>query len=177
MPISIIVASNNPVKVGAGQRALGQWFPQHHVVAKGMNIDSGVSDQPMTEQETRLGAVNRVERCLALQNNEIHSVDWTLAYEGGVDLFEDGPATFAYVAISDGKKRVVGRSGNLLIPMTVYAALKAGEELGSVIDQQYGTRNIKQKGGAIGILTNGLATRQSVYVTATLMAMSAFDSA
>jgi non-canonical (house-cleaning) NTP pyrophosphatase len=62
-----------------------------------------------------------------------------------------------------------------LIPYSVFDALKQGEELGTVIDKQYGTRNIKQKGGAISVLTRGLATRQSVYVTATLMAMSAFD--
>ena len=170
-----MVASRNPVKITAAQRALSQWFAQHHVVAQGMNIDSGVSDQPMSESETRLGAVNRVKRCVASQHKAQTKTDWTLAYEGGVDTFEDGPATFAYVAISNGQKFVVGRSGNLLIPESVYSALKDGEELGSVMDNQYGTHNIKQKGGAIGILTKGLATRQSVYVTATLMAMSAFD--
>lgn len=175
MSISVLVASRNPVKVAAGQRALSQWFARCHVIAHGVSVDSGVSDQPMSESETRLGAVNRVKRCITLHNTGNQTADWTLAYEGGVDLFADGPATFAYVAISNGKKCVVGRSGNLLIPYSVFDALKQGEELGTVIDKQYGTRNIKQKGGAISILTHGLATRQSVYVTATLMAMSAFD--
>lgn len=130
----------------------------------------------MNEEETRLGAINRIECCLAMQREKgIAEADWTLAFEGGVDLFKDGPATFAYVAISNGAKLVIGRSGNLLIPESVYAALEQGGELGPVIDEQYGTQNIKQKGGAIGILTKGLASRQSVYVTATLMAMSAFN--
>ena len=172
---TVRVGSLNPVKIGAAQRAISQWQPNAHIVAEGVNVDSGVADQPMTEAETRLGAVNRVNNSLALQSKgALSQVDWTIAFEGGVDKFVDGPATFAYVAISNGQKLVVGRSGNLLIPQDVYSALCTGEELGDVIDQRFGTTNIKQKGGAIGILTHGLATRQSVYVTAVLMAMSAF---
>jgi inosine/xanthosine triphosphatase len=171
-----VVGSKNPVKVSAGQRALSQWFSHEHVMAEGVSADSGVPDQPMTEAETRLGAVNRVHDCLLkIKQGELKAADYVVAFEGGVDIFTDGPATFAYVAISNGEKLVVGRSGNLLIANSVFEALGQGKELGHVIDALYGTTNIKQKGGAIGILTKGLATRQSVYVTAMLMAMSAFE--
>ena len=109
MTLQVLVGSKNPVKVGAGQRAISQWFSQHHVIATGVSVASGVPDQPMTEAETRLGAVNRVENCLAqIKRGELSSADWVMAFEGGVDHFVDGPATFAYVAISNGQKRVVG---------------------------------------------------------------------
>ncbi len=49
-----------------------------------------------------------------------------------------------------------------------------GEELGPAMDNMFNTVNIKQKGGAIGQLTNGLETRESIYVSATLLTLSAF---
>ncbi|MBT0587863.1 inosine/xanthosine triphosphatase [Alteromonas oceanisediminis] len=173
--LSIQVGSTNPVKVSAAQRAISQWFADRHVVAQGVSVASGVADQPMSEAETRLGAVNRVKHCLDLQVESDKHYAWTLAYEGGVARFEDGPATFAYVAIHHNGQLAVGRSGNLAIPEPVFTALEAGEELGDVMDRVYRTHNIKQKGGAIGLLTRGLASRTSVYELATLMAMSRFE--
>ncbi|WP_100658548.1 inosine/xanthosine triphosphatase [Alteromonas flava] len=173
----LFVGSLNPVKIQAGKRALSQWFDNAHVEVQGIAVPSGVADQPMTEAETRLGAVNRVRKCLAELNLNATEYDWVIAYEGGVDMFEDGPATFAYVAISNGKKLAVGRSGNLPLPRPVYAELLKGKELGPVIDKYFNTQNIKQKGGAIGVLTKGLATRQSVYETATIMAISTYTDA
>ena len=171
----VYVGSKNPVKIGAAQRALSQWFESSHIDAIGMSVSSGVAEQPMSESETRLGAVNRVRKCHAELLEKELPFDWIMAFEGGVDRFEDGPATFAYVAISNGKQIAMGRSANLALPHAVYAELLKGKELGDVIDAYFNTRNIKQKGGAISVLTKGLATRQSVYVTATLMTMSRFD--
>ncbi|WP_100642457.1 inosine/xanthosine triphosphatase [Alteromonas facilis] len=172
--ITLFVGSENPVKVGAAHRAFSQWFDGEHVTVEGMSVPSGVADQPMSESETRLGAVNRVRKCVSELGAHDTHFDWVVAYEGGVDMFEDGPATFAYVAISNGKKLAVGRSGNLPLPRAVYADLLKGKELGPVIDKHFNTHNIKQKGGAISVLTKGLATRQSVYETATIMAMSVY---
>lgn len=172
----VYVGSQNPVKVGAAQKALSQWFDDSHVEAIGMKVSSGVADQPMSEAETRLGAVNRVRKCHAELLERERPFDWIMAFEGGVDRFEDGPATFAYVAISNGRQIAMGRSANLALPHPVYAELRKGKELGDVIDAYFNTHNIKQKGGAIAVLTKGLATRQSVYITATLMTMSRFDT-
>jgi non-canonical (house-cleaning) NTP pyrophosphatase len=61
-----------------------------------------------------------------------------------------------------------------VLPKQIYQKLKLGEELGPAMDAMFNTVNIKQKGGAIGQLTNGLETRKSIYVSATLMTLSAF---
>jgi non-canonical (house-cleaning) NTP pyrophosphatase len=58
--------------------------------------------------------------------------------------------------------------------MSVYQALESGEELGHVMDRLFNTNNIKQKGGAIGLLTNHVATRQSNYTQALVLAMARF---
>lgn len=165
------VGSKNPVKVGATAAVLSRAL-EGDIATTGVDVPSGVPDQPMTESATRQGAINRVNACLALDS--FTENDWAVAIEGGVDNFEDGPATFAYVALCHQGRWSVTRSASLPLPPAVYQALLQGEELGSVMDRIFRTENIKQKGGAIGLLTHNMATRQSVYEVALTLAMSRF---
>lgn len=167
--LSIVVGSTNPVKVAAVSGAFEALFPDYQISCQGMSAASGVADQPMSEADTRLGAINRVEACQAAVE-----ADFYVAAEGGVDSFIDGPATFAYVVIANNQQRSVGRSANLPLPQTVWQALLQGQELGPVMDRLFGDINIKHKGGAIGLLTNGRETRQSAYHQALVLAMAPF---
>lgn len=167
--ITILVGSKNPVKVNAVKGALSPLFPKADVECIGMHAPSGVPDQPMNSDETRIGAVNRVEYCKSQQR-----ADFYVAMEGGVDRFDYGAFTFAYVVIDNGQQQSVGRSAILPIPDSVYAALESGIELGTVMDELFGTTNVKQKGGAIGLLTNGQETRESAYTQALTLAMAPF---
>ena len=167
--IKIVVGSKNPVKINAAKAAVCDMLSLAEVECIAINAPSQVADQPMTVDETQLGAINRVKYC------QQHCLaDFYVAIEGGVDQFEYGPATFAYVAIADQKKMATGRSCNLPLPPVIYQALKNGEELGDVMDRFFNTNNVKQKQGAIGLLTNGLATREGVYRQAILLAMAPF---
>lgn len=167
--LKLCVASQNPVKINAAKEALQLVFPGADVESVGVNAPSLVAEQPMTEDETREGAENRLDFIL-----KHHSCDFAMAMEGGVDKFSFGAATFAYVAIGHGDKQSIGRSALLPIPDSVYQSLCNGEELGDVMDQLFNQHNIKQRGGAIGVLTQGLATRQSVYTQALILAMAPF---
>ncbi|EKE74983.1 inosine/xanthosine triphosphatase [Gallaecimonas xiamenensis] len=167
--IHVVVGSTNPVKVAAAQSALAPFFPDAQVKARGIKAPSGVPDQPMTAADTRLGAINRVAYCRAQEQ-----ADFYVAMEGGVDLLEDGPATFAYVVIDNGQQQSVGRSASLPLPKVLFDGLMAGEELGPLIDKLFGTDNIKQKGGAIGLFTRHQATRESTYTQALTLAMAPF---
>jgi inosine/xanthosine triphosphatase len=168
-PLKVLVGSRNPVKVAAVQRALAPLFPGRLVVCEGVAAPSGVADQPMTLAETREGALNRMNHCR--QHGE---GDFFVALEGGVDVTEDGPGTFGVVAIAHGDTVSVGRSAWLPLPPAVYEALLYGEELGDVMDRLFGTVNIKQQGGAIGLVTNGHATREDAYAHAMVLAMAPF---
>ncbi|MFT6345531.1 MAG: inosine/xanthosine triphosphatase [Paraglaciecola sp.] len=167
--IKIVVGSKNPVKINAAKAAICDIFSSDELECVGINAPSQVADQPMTVDETQLGAINRVKYC-----QQHTQADFYLAIEGGVDQFKYGPATFAYVAIADQKRISIGRSCNLPLPPAIYRALEGGEELGDVMDRFFNTDNVKQKQGAIGLLTNGLATRESVYRQAILLAMAPF---
>ena len=173
--VRICVGSNNPVKVGAAKQAFTLMFPNHIVHCEEMHAPSGVADQPMTEAETRLGAQNRVRYCARHYREQRNNsdMDYFVAMEGGVDEFEEGAATFAYVAILSNKGILMtGRSANLPLPSKVYKRLQANEELGIVMDDVFNTSNIKQKGGAIALFTNHAATRESVYTQALVLALA-----
>lgn len=170
--MKIVVGSRNPVKINAAKQALAQVLSVDNPEISGLSVPSLVPEQPLTEADTRDGAINRVKACLVREK-----ADWYVAIEGGVDNFKEGPATFAYVAICNGKQWSIGRSANLPLPESVYVALSNGGELGPVMDQLFGTTNVKQKGGAIGLLTNNLATRQSVYELAIVLTMAKFTHA
>lgn len=172
--ITVIVGSKNPVKINAIKQTLATLYPDRIVEVEGIHAPSLVDDQPLTEDETLLGARNRVEYCRETWANKNKKADFYAAMEGGVDKFEYGPATFAYVVIATDKGETVGRSANLPIPESVYQSLLQGEELGPLMDKLFGTTNVKQKGGAIGLLTNGAETRLSTYVQALTLAMAPF---
>lgn len=165
--LKIIVGSRNPVKVNAAKSAIGQFFPQAEIQCEGVECPSGVRDQPMTEEETRIGAENRLRWC-----QEHFQADFYVSMEGGVDKFPSGPATFAYVAIAYNSLTSIGKSAILPLPLSVYAALEEGEELGHVMDRLFNTHNIKQKGGAIGLFTQNKANRESSYTQALTLAMA-----
>ena len=93
--LHVVVGSKNPVKVNAAKNAISMLYPDHQITCEGMHAPSGVAEQPMTSEETRIGAINRVNYCQANAK-----ADFYVAMEGGVDRFEYGPATFAYIVIA-----------------------------------------------------------------------------
>jgi inosine/xanthosine triphosphatase len=167
--VKIIVGSLNPVKINAAKQAIMQFFELAKVDCIGVDAPSKVAEQPMTAGETRQGAINRVKYCQLH-----HDADYYVAMEGGVDQLEDGPVTFAYVVVANEKQISVGRSAMLPLPNLVYQALQQGEELGPVMDRLFNTHNVKQKGGAIGLLTRGLATREGNYTQALILTLAPF---
>lgn len=167
--LKVAVASKNPVKIDAAKRAFSL-MTKEPVEVVPISVHSGVSEQPMNYEETRLGAYNRVENLKA----ELVA-DYYIAYEGGVDVFEDGPKTFAVLCICNGQNTIFGQTATLPIPLKVYEQLLSGYELGTAMDEMFQTTNIKQKGGAIGQLTKGLETRLSIYQSATILTLSRFS--
>ena len=64
----VIVASKNPVKINAVKLGFEKVFPEEAFTFEGVNVSSGVADQPFSEAETIRGARNRVENALQSLN-------------------------------------------------------------------------------------------------------------
>lgn len=167
MSQDVVVASSNPAKIQAVASAFAEAFPTVSWQVRGIAVPSGVAAQPLTSSETLQGALNRLD---ALQLTT--QADFYVAIEAGLDQ----GMTFAWMLVSDGHKVGRARSASLMLPDAVQQQLQQGLELGDAMDSLFGTSNIKQAGGAIGLLTQHKLTRSSVYHQALLLALIPFLS-
>jgi inosine/xanthosine triphosphatase len=163
---NVVIASLNPAKIKAVQSAFTAVFPEMPFEFIGVSVSSGVAEQPVGDDETRQGALNRVSNAKQSHPN----ADFFVGLEAGIE----GGSTFAWMIIESDCKRGESRSSSLQLPPVVTAQLNAQTELGTVMDNIFNTSNIKQKGGAISLLTNGLLTRSSVYHQALVLALIPF---
>ena len=81
---------------------------------------------------------------------------------------------FGVVAVTDGKRLEVARSAELRLPPAVASRLRAGEELGPIMDDLSGQQNIKQKAGTVGLFTRGLLSRADVWQMALTLSLAPF---
>lgn len=171
--MNVLVASNNPVKIAATAQAFQQMFPEHEWEVSGAHAPSGVSAQPFSDEETWLGAKNRVA---ALQESHPNADFW-VGIEGGVKRYADQIETFAWMLITSPTQTGKARSAGFFLPPRVIELLDEGLELGHANDRLFEAENSKQKGGALGLLTHGVLTRTDLYVPALMMALIPFRRA
>ena len=166
--MKIVVASQNPVKLKAVATAFAAMLPDTPAEIIGVNVDSGVSDQPRGDDETRRGARQRADNA----RKTAPDADFWVGLEGGVDEFGDSLLTFAWMSIAsaDGRRGET-RSVGLPLPPAIKLLVDEGLELGDANDRVFGTVNSKHQGGAFGLLTDGRYTRESVYVEALCVAL------
>ncbi|EGQ9351889.1 TPA: non-canonical purine NTP phosphatase [Vibrio parahaemolyticus] len=164
----VVIASLNPAKINAVKSAFQSAFPQQAFEFVGISVPSEVADQPITNEETHRGAVNRVKNAKV----EMPTADFYVGLEAGIE----GNVTFAWMVIESDTHRGESRSASLMLPPEVLAQLADAHELGDVMDKVFGTENIKQKGGAISLLTQNQLTRSSVYHQALILALIPFTN-
>ncbi|WP_407540006.1 inosine/xanthosine triphosphatase [Deinococcus radiomollis] len=168
MNLLVAAGTTNPAKLKPVQAVFGQVFAGTQVT--GISVLSGVREQPIGEEETFLGAVNRAQAALA----GVPGAAWGVGLEGGVRFDLRGCWLFGAVAVTDGKQLEVGRTAELKLPPQVAARINAGEELGPVMDALTGEQNTKQKAGTVGFLTNGLLSRADVWQMGLTLALAPF---
>ena len=162
----VIISSLNPAKINAVKSAFEAVFPEQSFEFVGVAVSSDVPDQPIGDEETHLGAVNRVKNAKA----HTPGADYYVGLEAGIA----GNRTFAWMVIESMTRRGESRSASLELPPAVIEKLSHSHELGHVMDELFNTDNIKQKGGAIGLLTQFQLTRSSVYHQALILALVPF---
>ncbi|KKS04790.1 MAG: putative non-canonical purine NTP phosphatase [Candidatus Curtissbacteria bacterium GW2011_GWA2_41_24] len=80
--MKIAVGSTNPVKIEAAKRAFGKVWPKKKLEIVGIEVPSGVSQQPMTDKEAVKGARNRAK--VAIKSAR---ADFGVGLEGGLQKF------------------------------------------------------------------------------------------
>lgn len=190
--LSIVVGSRNAVKVRAVREGFAKIFGQAvELNVEGVDAKSHVSDQPMTDEETLLGARNRAGNT-HLQRPD---ADFWVGVEGGIEPVPKNEeqaivpsfssathAAFAWIVIlsrpnsDDATKgtsllRGEARSCSFLLPTKVCELIATGMELGAADDLVFGTQNSKQASGAVGLLTNDAIDRCALYTSPTSLAL------
>jgi len=168
----IVVASTNPVKINTTEIGFAKMFPEELFEIEGVSAPSGVSDQPMSEEETLRGAINRA-------NNVSKTVkaDYWVGIEGGLEENNHGMEAFAWVIVKAKNGKIgKGRTGAFFLPEKIVQLVKQGKELGEADDIVFGLRNSKQANGAVGILTGDVLTRTTFYEPAVVLALIPFKN-
>ncbi|WP_336022237.1 inosine/xanthosine triphosphatase [Halobellus salinisoli] len=170
--MQIAVGSGNPVK----REATARVFAESTVIAE--SVPSGVAEQPMGHEETKTGARNRADAALGAD-----AYDLGVGIEGGVATFGGSGVADAddlflvmWAAVTDGKRWGVGAGPSLLLPDSIAARVRTGEELGPVMDDVLGESNVAKKQGAAGAFTSGLMSRTDALDAAVTAAASPFLS-
>ena len=124
-----------------------------------INVESEVSNQPFSNEETRLGAINRAKNALTETD-----ANYSFGLEGGVQEI-DGImycVNWGAVALKNGAV-YTAQGASFMLPEEIANKLRDGEELGPVMDEYTNLKDIRHTEGAVGIFTNGLIDRTSMF--------------
>lgn len=168
----VVVASENPVKIEAVRHGFHRMFEGEKFKVAGMAADSGVSDQPMTDEAARDGALNRAKNArIAVPGGTF----W-VGVEGGCDYQDDEMVAFAWIVVISDEQESCARTAQFRLPKKVQSLVESGLELGTADDQVFGRKNSKQKSGAVGLLTENVVTRKTLYEQAVILALIPFKN-
>ena len=159
--MKIIVGSKNQAKVEAVREMLQDYPHLADAEVVGMETESGVSDQPLSLEESMRGALNRAKAVF-------NDCDYSIGLESGlmhVPGSKTGYMDVCVCAIYDGREAHFGLSSAWEFPKKEITDLMVHEGLdmsqainkaGLTSDPKIGSGE-----GAIGILTKGRLTRKA----------------
>lgn len=165
--MQIIIASESPVKRKATEQAFKALFPteSHDFICT--KTDSGISDQPMSCEETLTGSINRVKHARKLYPE----ANFYVGLEGGVTDVRGHLHSMGWVTIEDPSgKQSHGRTISFALPKAISKLiLEEKMELGHATDSVFGQSESKLSySGTIGPLTNNEITYLNWYTHAVI---------
>ncbi|HAQ06263.1 MAG TPA: DUF84 domain-containing protein [Bacillus bacterium] len=152
----IAIGSKNPAKITAVEEA----FKGYAYEITAVDAISGVSEQPMSDEETIKGAINR-----AVEAAEKGEAFIGIGLEGGVQRTPYGLVLCNWGALAaKGMKPIIAGGARLPLPESIAQALAAGSELGPVMDEYARKKNVRKNEGAVGVFTNGQINRSEMFL-------------
>ena len=171
----VIIASKNPVKINAAKIGFEKMFPNDNFEFASVSVPSDVSDQPISSQETMLGASNRADNA----RNAAADADYWVGIEGGIERSKrpNGEmCTFSWVVIRSNDIIGKAKTGTFFLPPKIVELISNGKELGEAGNIVFEQTNLKQKGGAVGLLTENAVDRTKFYSEAVVLALIPFKN-
>jgi len=166
--VTLAAGTTNPTKLTAVERVAHDLFGPVQIVS--VVIDLAIPAQPWGDDETAQGALDRAKATLTQTD-----ADYGIGLESGL---ADGPDERIYViswaaVVDRNGKRGFGSGERFALPTDLNAALRAGAELGPLLDAYFGTAKLGQHQGAVGLLSAGRRERGDLLALAVLHAFLA----
>src|SRR5690625_1056794 len=151
--MNIVIGSLNETKINAVKKV----FPEANLSAS--SVPSGVSLQPVGDEETYEGAVNRAKHAQERYPNHIG-----IGLEGGVMKLKHDLYVCNWGALATTEGDIYVASGaRIKLPRQFAAKIDEGLELSEIMDDYTRKKNIRHHEGAIGIFTNGKMLRKDMF--------------
>lgn len=150
----IAIGSTNRIKIQAVKSALNnesiKFIPCLAL--------SGVRPQPLSDEETLQGAINRAKDALKKTESKV-----AIGLEGGVVFLQDQVYLCHWGAIVDLNQNTYFSNGPLiLLPSAYRERLLEGKNLDDIMHESTGIENLGAKEGAIGVFTQNYLNREQV---------------
>jgi inosine/xanthosine triphosphatase len=149
------------------------------IVARPVKTDAPL--MPLTDWELMIGARQRAQAVRKILLEQKLSADLYVGLEGGFHSIslEGEWRTFlrGWAFVTDGVRGSFGMSPSIEVPDSIVKDVVSGRELGIVIDEVAGMRDVRSKQGAWGVLSRDLLTRSDSFEAALLAAFAPFYNA
>lgn len=150
----IAIGSTNPTKVQAVKNALNN--ENFRVIP--CSALSNVRPQPLSDEETLQGAINRAKDCLEKTDAAL-----AIGLEGGAVFFQAQVYLCHWGAIVDRDHNTYFSNGPLiLLPAEFREPLWGGQNLEDIMQHYIGIKGLGAKGGAVGVFTQSNLTREQM---------------
>ncbi|WLR56030.1 DUF84 family protein [Mesobacillus subterraneus] len=151
----VAVGSKNPAKINAVKEAFNEY--QYKIIS--VDAGSGVSEQPISDEETIKGAVNS-----AIHAAEQGEAEIGIGLEGGVQQTPYGLMLCNWGALAvKGMEPIIAGGARIPLPEEIARQLLLGAELVPVMDEYAQKQNVRKNEGAVGIFTNGQINRSEMF--------------
>ena len=152
--MKFILGSENQAKQRAVSRIVERYIENSTVSSA--SVSSGVNAQPMTEEETRQGAINRA--VAAAQGA------YGVGLEGGVHMIAGTMYLCNWGALITPSDQLFTAAGaQIPLPEALAEEIRNGKELGDAVDQYFKKQNIRMSEGAMGMLTAQVVPRDALF--------------
>lgn len=172
--IKILVWTTNPTKIKSIENASKKcvYFEKEEREITGVSVPSGISEMPLSLEETTHGAINRAKNCQSANKNS----DYYIGIEWGVTLIQWKAFLVWVVCIMKNRWEYhLGFSPFLEIPKSWERELYENEaDLGELTDRKTGEENTGKKDGAMWALSDNMITRSDMFEQAFFCAISPF---
>lgn len=148
-----------------------------NVTARAVEPDAPL--MPLTDWQLMHGARSRAEAVCAQLQKEGESAELYVGLEGGfhsINVDEEWHTFLrGWAYATDGKRGYFGASPSVSVPpMIADMVIDGKRELGLVIDEVAGERDVRSRQGAWGVLSRDLLTRSMSFETALIAAFAPF---